>query len=80
MNKCFLFTLISVLCFGSLLQADEDNYHLGFRIAPRVSTLGGGLEVAKGLTPWFGLRGGVNYFTWNYETTESGMIMTLIWN
>ena len=27
-----------------------------FRIAPRVSTLGGGLEVAKGLTPWFGLR------------------------
>jgi len=63
---------ITLLCSAPLLQADDGDYHLGFRIAPRVSTLGGGLEVAKGLSPWFGLRGGVNYFTWNYETTESG--------
>jgi len=54
-----------------LLSAKED-YHLGFRIAPRISTLGGGLEVAKGLTPWLGLRGGVNYFTYTYDSQESG--------
>lgn len=54
-----------------LLSAKED-YHLGFRIAPRISTLGGGLEVAKGLTPWLGLRGGLNYFTYTYDSQESG--------
>ena len=57
--------------FTPLLSAKED-YHLGFRIAPRISTLGGGLEVAKGLTPWLGLRGGVNYFTYTYDSQESG--------
>ena len=55
----------------AIVQAEED-YHLGFRIAPRISTLGGGLEVAKGLTPWLGLRGGVNYFTYSYDSEESG--------
>ena len=54
-----------------LLSAKED-YHLGFRIAPRISTLGGGLEVAKGLTPWLGLRGGGNYFNFSYDAEESG--------
>ena len=34
--------------------------------------LGVGLEVAKGLTPWLGLRGGVNYFTYSYDSEESG--------
>jgi hypothetical protein len=70
-KKCFLMCFITLLCSAPLLQADDGGYHLGFRIAPRVSTLGGGLEVAKGLTPWFGLRGGVNYFTWSYDGTES---------
>jgi hypothetical protein len=46
------------------------DYHLGFRIAPRVSTLGGGIEVAKGLSPRFGLRGGFNYFSYQYDATE----------
>jgi len=58
-------------CFISTLNARED-YHLGFRIAPRISTLGGGLEVAKGLTPWLGLRGGGNYFKYSYDAEESG--------
>ena len=72
MNRYFLFPIISLLTTAPLLQANDGDYHLGFRIAPRVSTLGGGLEVAKGLTPWFGLRGGANYFTWNYNSIESG--------
>ena len=28
--------------------------------------------MAKGFSPWFGLRGGINYFTWQYEEIESG--------
>ncbi len=47
------------------------HYHLGFRVAPRISTLGAGLEVAKGLTPNFGLRAGFNYFSYAYDATES---------
>jgi hypothetical protein len=66
----FIFSVISLLACG-ITHANDHDYHLGFRIAPRVSTLGGGLEVAKGLTPWFGLRGGVNYFTWDYDGKES---------
>ena len=41
-------------------------------IRDRISTLGGGLEVAQGISPWFGLRAGANYFTYGYEATESG--------
>ena len=47
------------------------DYHLGFRIAPRISTLGAGLEVAKGFTPNFGVRAGFNYFSYAYDATES---------
>ena len=65
-----ILTVISLLACG-ITHANDHDYHLGFRIAPRVSTLGGGLEVAKGLTPWFGLRGGVNYFTYDYNGEES---------
>ena len=70
---CTLFLLLAAIFTFSpaMLQAEED-YHLGFRIAPRISTLGGGLEVAKGITPWLGLRGGVNYFTYSYDSEESG--------
>ena len=72
--KYFSFLALILFWFASAPAswAKSSDYHLGFRIAPRVSTLGGGLEVAKGISPWFGLRGGVNYFTWNYSTTESG--------
>ena len=66
----FILSVISLLACG-ITYANDHDYHLGFRIAPRVGTLGGGLEVAKGLTPWFGLRGGVNYFTWDYDGEES---------
>jgi len=61
---------IGLLIQPSIVKAEE--YHLGFRIAPRISTLGGGLEVAQGISPWFGLRAGANYFTYGYEATESG--------
>ena len=65
-----LTALIGLLIQPTIVNAEE--YHLGFRIAPRISTLGGGLEVAQGLTPWLGLRAGANYFTYGYEATESG--------
>ena len=68
--KLFTISVISLLAC-SITHANDHDYHLGFRIAPRVSTLGGGLEVAKGLTPWFGLRGGVNYFAYDYNGEES---------
>jgi hypothetical protein len=74
MKTCYTLAILLVATFTlspTLVQARED-YHLGFRIAPRISTLGGGLEVAKGLTPWLGLRGGVNYFTYSYDSEESG--------
>lgn len=75
------FSSLAFLSFFPALFAQNDgpptasaemDYHLGFRIAPRVSTLGGGLEVAKGLSPRFGLRGGFNYFTYQYDATEDG--------
>ena len=65
-----LTALIGLLIQPTIVNAEE--YHLGFRIAPRISTLGGGLEVAQGISPWFGLRAGANYFTYGYEATESG--------
>ena len=66
----FLFFLNS-FAHGQGTTQEKPDYHLGFRIAPRISTLGGGLEFAKGLTPSFGLRGGFNYFTYGYDATES---------
>ncbi|MBO26305.1 MAG: hypothetical protein CMI33_06880 [Opitutales bacterium] len=66
----FLFFLNS-FAHGQATTQEKPDYHLGFRIAPRISTLGGGLEFAKGLTPSFGLRGGFNYFTYGYDATES---------
>ena len=73
MKYSILFVILSIIpALLPALNARNSDYHLGFRIAPRVSTLGGGLEVAKGLSPWFGLRGGINYFTWQYEEIESG--------
>ena len=74
MKTCYTLVLLFAAIFTfspAVVQAEED-YHLGFRIAPRISTLGGGLEVAKGITPWLGLRGGVNYFTYSYDSEESG--------
>ena len=50
----FLFFLNS-FAYGQDTTQEKPDYHLGFRIAPRISTLGGGLEFAKGLTPSFGL-------------------------
>ena len=66
----FLFFL-NAFAYGQDSTQAKPDYHLGFRIAPRISTLGGGLEFAKGLTPSFGLRGGFNYFSYGYDATES---------
>lgn len=62
---------------GSTASQGKGDYHLGFRIAPRISTLGFGLEAAKGLTPRFGLRGGFNYFSYGYDATESDVSYNL---
>lgn len=64
------FSLLSGFLFGQE-NKPSGHYHLGFRVAPRISTLGAGLEVAKGLTPNFGLRAGFNYFSYAYDATES---------
>ena len=78
--------LLSFLFFSNVFAYGQDStkakpdYHLGFRIAPRISTLGGGLEFAKGLTPNFGLRGGFNYFSYGYDATESDVEYDLEWN
>ena len=48
----------------------QNDYYLGFRLAPKISTLGGGIEIAKAFTPNFGVRGGLNYFSFNYDTNE----------
>lgn len=64
------FTLLPGFLCGQENKPSGD-YHLGFRIAPRISTLGAGLEVAKGFTPNFGVRAGFNYFSYAYDATES---------
>lgn len=66
-----LIPLISALSVFCQQTQPSGDYHLGFRVAPRISTLGAGLEVAKGFTPNFGVRAGFNYFTYGYEATES---------
>jgi hypothetical protein len=53
------------------------DYHLGFRIAPRISTLGASLEVAKGFTPNFGMRMGFNYFSYGYSGEQSDIDLDL---
>ncbi len=72
MKKLLLSCIFFCALWTSNLWAHKNDYHLGFRVAPRVSTLGGGIEIAKGITPWFGLRGGANYFAWNFDISESG--------
>ena len=71
MKKIILITGLTLLITVSKFYAQGSDYHLGFRIAPRISTLGAGLEVAKGFTPNFGVRAGFNYFTYGYDATES---------
>ena len=71
MKKIILITGLTLLTTVSKFYAQGSDYHLGFRIAPRISTLGAGLEVAKGFTPNFGVRAGFNYFTYGYDATES---------
>lgn len=61
---------ISFITYGQNKQPSGD-YNLGFRVAPRISTLGAGLELAKGVTPNFGVRAGFNYFSYGYGATES---------
>lgn len=63
-------SLLSGFLFGQENKPSGD-YHLGFRVAPRISTLGAGLEVAKGFTSNFGVRAGFNYFSYAYDATES---------
>lgn len=85
--KIQIFATAALLICSAALQAQvaggiptaqgKGDYHLGFRIAPRISTLGFGLEAAKGLTPRFGLRGGFNYFSYGYEATESDVSYNL---
>ena len=72
--KLFILLLSISVTLSSLIGQQAQpmgDYHLGFRVAPRISTLGAGLEVAKGLTPNFGVRAGFNYFSYGYEATES---------
>jgi hypothetical protein len=75
MKFIYLSTLLSFIFLSSFASAQQTqnsvDYHLGFRVAPRISTLGAGLEVAKGLTPNFGLRAGINYLSYGYDATES---------
>ena len=80
------FSLLALFLYFPALYAQNDrttaaseemDYHLGFRVAPRVSTLGGGIEVAKGLSPRFGLRGGFNYFSYQYDATEDDVAYDL---
>ena len=33
--------------------------------------------MAQGVTPWLGLRGGVNYFTYNYENYTNREMITI---
>lgn len=72
--KLFILLLSISVTLSSLIGQQAQpmgDYHLGFRVAPRISTLGAGLEVAKGFTPNFGVRAGFNYFSYGYEATES---------
>ena len=71
MKKIIILSLLTLLSTVSKFYAQGSDYHLGFRIAPRISTLGAGLEVAKGFSPNFGVRAGFNYFSYGYDATES---------
>lgn len=71
MKKIIILSVLTLLSTVSKFYAQGSDYHLGFRIAPRISTLGAGLEVAKGFSPNFGVRAGFNYFSYGYDATES---------
>lgn len=71
MKKIIILSVLTLLSTVSKFYAQGSDYHLGFRIAPRISTLGAGLEVAKGFSLNFGVRAGFNYFSYEYDATES---------
>lgn len=78
MIKSIFLTLLFLISIISTTHAQQDSgYHLGFRLAPRISTLGAGLEVAKGFSSNFGVRAGFNYFTYSYDATESDVSYNL---
>ena len=71
-NSSSLVLTIYTFLFAKNASAQQSS-DLSFRISciTRISTLGVGIEAAKGLTPSFGLRAGFNYFSYGYEATES---------
>ena len=50
----------------------EKEYYLGFRISPRIGSLGIGLEMAQGIRPNFGIRFGYSVFAWEKNGERSG--------
>lgn len=78
MIKRNLTNLLFLLSIVSSTQAMQDSeYYLGFRVASRISTLGAGLEMAKGFSSNFGVRAGFNYFAYGYDATESDVAYAL---
>ena len=49
MKKIIILSVLTLLSTVSKFYAQGSDYHLGFRIAPRISTLGAGLESGQRL-------------------------------
>ena len=77
MKKIIIVSVLTILSTVSEFYAQGSDYHLGFRIAPRISTLGAGLEVAKGFSPNFGV--GQDLIILVMDTMPPNPMYPMIW-
>jgi len=60
-----IFTAVVLACMVSTSS------HAGIGIAGRAGTLGIGIEATQSLIPMVNVRGGINWFNYSFDGTES---------
>jgi hypothetical protein len=60
-----------ILAIGAMACLLSAPSHAGIGIAGRAGTLGIGVEVTQSLVPMLNVRGGINWFNYSFDRTES---------
>ena len=63
----------TILAAAVLACVVSSSSHAGIGITGRAGTLGLGIEVTQSLVPMINVRGGVNWFNYSFDGTESGV-------
>ena len=64
---------LSIFSAVALICTLSSNSYAGLGIAGRAGTLGIGVEATQSLVPRINVRGGINWFNYSFDGTESGV-------